>query len=250
VVRIVIGTEPNQFIPQKVLEYSIRANTRADVAIRFETQRENRVGGTNFGFVRFYVPSLFDYAGRAIYLDADQLVFGDVAELERELDGEHAIAVVTRPEGTFGGRPVDVRNQSSVMVLDCGRLRDWDPAHLFDNVIPNGRTPGPGEITYKDFMYLDWVEPAKLQPLDPAWNHFNIVRPDTKLVHFSYVRGQPWKTPSHGLTPVWSDWLRRAMQAGAVTRGDLARAILKRHVHPYFVRFLGAGGRRATAVAV
>jgi len=83
-IRVVIGTEPNQYVPQKVLEYSIRTNTDADVDIRFVHQSEKRMGGTNFGFVRFHVPEIFGFEGRAIYLDADQLVLGDIAELLEE----------------------------------------------------------------------------------------------------------------------------------------------------------------------
>lgn len=202
-IRVVIGTEPNQYVPQKVLEYSIRTNTEAEVDIRFVTQAERRMGGTNFGFVRFHVPEIFGFEGRAIYLDADQLVFGDIAELERQLDGEHAIATVTAPEGTFGGRPVEVANQSSVMVMDCAKLTDWRPDELLKMVVHNKETPGPGQIRYKDFMYLGFVDQKKIQPLDPRWNHFNIIRDDTKLVHFSYVKGQPWKKPSHPLSRTW-----------------------------------------------
>lgn len=234
-ITIIVGTEPNQYVAQKVLEHSIRTNTRADVSIRFVEQKEHRLGGTNFGFVRFYVPRLANYTGRAIYMDADQLVLGDVAELEAALHEPHAIAVVSHPEGTFGGKPVPERHQSSVMVLDCAKLTDWTDA-LFERVVPNADEPGPGQHRYKDFMYLSFVPPALLQPLDPRWNHFNIVRSDTRLVHFSYVRGQPWKTPSHELAPLWRRWLDATIEAGLLTRGEVLRAVLKGHIHPVYIR--------------
>lgn len=237
-VRIVIGTEPSQYVPQKVLEHSIRVNTRSPVDIHFVHQKEKRMGGTNFGFVRFYLPSLFDYSGRAIYMDADQLVLADVAELDAALDGDHAIALVTQPEGMFKGRPVKPGNQSSVMVVDCAKLTDWRPETMFDHIVPNTETPETGQIRYADFMNLTWFDPALIQSLDPRWNHFNIVRDDTKLVHFSHVRAQPWKKPSHELAPTWTEWLKAAMAAGAIRKRELAAEIAKGHIHPTYLRRL------------
>ncbi len=38
-------------------------------------------GRTGFSFSRFQIPKLAGYKGRALYLDADMQVFGDIAEL-------------------------------------------------------------------------------------------------------------------------------------------------------------------------
>ena len=90
---IVIGTDPSQFVAQRVLEYSIRKHTDADIKIVSGRQTQQRLGGTRFGFVRFLVPSLCDYQGTGIYMDADQLVLGDVAELAALLQPPHAIGI-------------------------------------------------------------------------------------------------------------------------------------------------------------
>lgn len=235
-IRVMIGTEPAQRVPQIVLEHSIRTHTSGPVDVCFVQQPGKRVGGTKFGFVRFLVPSLCDYRGRAIYLDADQLVLSDLRSLHDALDAERAIGVVHDLEGTFGGAPVEPRNETSVMVLDCARLSAWNPETLFERVVPNRATPGAGEISYRDFMRLAWVDPATIQHLDPRWNHYNVVRDDTKLVHFSHVREQPWKRPSHALTPFWESWLVRALDAGCLGRGDVVREVLRRHLHPRFLR--------------
>ena len=235
-VRVIIGTEDNQLIPQKVLEYSIRKHTRSPVEVRAVKQSQTRVGGTNFGFVRFLVPQLCGYEGRAIYLDADQLVFTDIEELFRSLDGWHSVALVQDPEGSFGDKQVVKDNQSSVMVLDCEKLTSWDPRTLFERVVPNRAEPGPGQIRYREFMMLKWMDRAELQPLDSRWNHFNIVRDDTKLVHFSHVRSQPWKVVSHPLCALWRRWLREAMRGRFVRRTELLREVLKGHMHLSFLR--------------
>jgi hypothetical protein len=165
-------------------------------------------------------------------------VFGDIRELHDALDEEHAIALVQDPVGEFRDKPVGRHNQTSVMVLDCARLRDWDPATLFERVVPN-RTPlplPPGRMLYREFMKIGWMEPTRLQPLDPVWNHFNVVRPDTKLVHFSNMRTQPWKAPEHQVTDIWESWLHRTVVDGALRRRDVLLAIYRGHLHRHFLR--------------
>lgn len=237
-IRIVIGTEANQLVPQKVLAYSIRKSSRRPVEILPVYQVQARKGGTNFGFVRFTVPGLNGFRGKAIYLDADQLVFSDIGELYDLLDDSHAIALVNRPEGYFGGKPVGSHNQTSVMVLNCEKLKHWDTSKIFENIIPNDQPVAPGQIHYRDFMTLSWEDQGRIQALPPQWNHFNINRPDSKLTHFSFVRAQPWKSPRHALTPLWTKWLREALAENAVTKADVFKAILRRHMHPAFLRVL------------
>ena len=236
-IRVVIGTQSNQYVAQRVLEYSIRKHSAADIEIVPTRQQVGRVGGTRFGFVRFCIPSMFDYEGRAIYMDADQVVLGDVADLHSTLDEDHAVALVQRPEGFFAGRPVEPRNETSVMVLDCNKLKEWDPDHLFEHVVPNRARLRPGQIHYKDFVRLKWIDPALLQALPPSWNHYNIVREDSQLVHFSHVREQPWKRPTHPLTKFWEGWLVEALEAGYLTRQDILREVAKLHLHPRFLRY-------------
>lgn len=235
---VYIGTENDQLIPQKVLEYSIHKTASQPVRVCPVKQEIKRVGGTNFGFVRFLVPKLNGFRGRAIYLDADQLVFTDINQLGQSLDSAHSIALVNQPKGTFGQKPVGQHNQTSVMVLDCEMLQDWNPDTLFDNVVPNRAELAPGQIHYREFMMLSWFDQSKIQPLDPRWNHFNIVEPDSKLTHFSYVRTQPWKNPRHPLTKFWGQWLREAIKSGAITRRELLGEIWRGAVHKYFLRYV------------
>ncbi|MBR0566020.1 hypothetical protein J5J83_07825 [Azoarcus sp. L1K30] len=235
---VYIGTEDDQLIPQKVLEYSIHKNARRPVQVRAVKQEIERVGGTNFGFVRFLVPKLNGYQGKAIYLDADQLVFTDINELADSLDDDHSIALVKEPKGTFGAKAVGQHNQTSVMAMECAKLRDWNPDTMFQNVVPNRAELGEGQIHYRDFMMLTWFDQDRIQPIDPRWNHFNIVEPDSKLTHFSYVRSQPWKNPGHPLTAFWGKWLREAVRAGAVGRLELIKEIWRGAIHKHFLAYL------------
>jgi len=235
---VYIGTEDDQLIPQKVLEYSIYKSSKQPVHVRSVKQDVERVGGTNFGFVRFCVPKLNNFQDKAIYLDADQLVFTDINELADLLDDDHSIALVTKPKGTFGNKPVGQHNQTSVMVLDCAKLYDWNPNTMFNKVVPNRSQLESEEIHYRDFMMLNWFDQSKIQSIDPRWNHFNIVEPDSKLTHFSYVRSQPWRNPSHPLTAFWGKWLRESMKSGAVGRIELLKEIWRGAIHKHFLSYL------------
>lgn len=234
--QVVIGTQPNQYLAERVLEYSIRKSASQPVEIRRVHQDRASIGGTRFGFVRFLVPSLCGYRGRALYLDADQVVIGDIHELAEELRETFAVGVVRKLAGTFAGQPIEERNETSVMVLDCAQLSAWNPEKIFDPVVPNGAALEAGQIHYRDFMRLAWLDPARIQEIDPCWNHYNMVRDDTKLVHFSHVREQPWKRPRHPFTAFWDQWLAETIAAGDLKRSDVLRAVLRRHAHPYFLK--------------
>lgn len=236
--NVYIGTEDSQLIPQLVLEYSIKKNTKKDVCILPVKQEISRVGGTNFGFVRFLVPSMNKYKGKAIYLDADQLVFDDIYNLLNELDDNHSIGLVNRPEGTFGKKPLGQHNQTSVMALNCEKLKAWDPNTMFENVVPNRSKLEGDQIHYRDFMMLADFDERLIQPIDPRWNHFNIKRKDTKLTHFSYVREQPWRNPSHELARFWGKWLSKAIKDKEISRFLILKEIYKGNLHKYFLKYL------------
>lgn len=241
-IRVYVGTEPMQYIPQQVLGDSIRRTTRQPVEVHYCFQNKKRVGGTNFGFVRFMVPFFANYTGKAIYLDADMVVLHDIKDLYDSLPDDAWVNFVRDAEGFFGEKPAVRDNYTSVMVLRCDQLKDWDPETMFDHVVPNKATLKEGEMHYRDFMKLTWFDQSKIAELDPRWNHLNIVRDDTKLIHFTHVASQPWRNPKHRLAEVWEKHLRLAVQSGAVTKKDIIRAILRRHLHPYFFR---AGGEKA-----
>jgi hypothetical protein len=87
-VRVFVGTDRSQALAARVLEYSIkrRASMSVDVVpmcdLPVPTPRDsaNRPR-TGFSFARFLIPSLCAYRGRAIYRDADVLVFDDIVKL-------------------------------------------------------------------------------------------------------------------------------------------------------------------------
>lgn len=136
----------------------------------------------SFTPLRFAPPGLMQYEGRAVVTDPDCFGVGDVAELfDRDMGGK-AIMAVPRP----GHNRRNDYIATSVMLLDCARLRHWDFDQDLDDLFAHR------------FDYIDWIElkredPATIGFLEPEWNDFDRLTPSTKILHTTKRRTQPWK---------------------------------------------------------
>ena len=136
----------------------------------------------SFTPLRFAPPSLMKFEGRAVVTDPDCFGVGDVADLlDRDMGGK-AIMAVPRP----GHNRRDDYIATSVMLLDCGRLRHWD----FDQQLD--------DLFNQRFDYVDWIELKRedrstIGFLQPEWNDFDRLTPNTKILHTTKRRTQPWK---------------------------------------------------------
>lgn len=88
VIRVYVGVDRSQLLAVPVLEYSIKRHTTAKVEVipmldlPVPEPKDPRNGQrTGFSFSRFCIPKLAGYKGKAIYMDADMLVFRDIREL-------------------------------------------------------------------------------------------------------------------------------------------------------------------------
>lgn len=82
--RIFAGFDPRQPVAYNVLQHSILSNSSKPVAITplsLKTLPIKRMGLTEFTYSRYLVPWLCDYAGMALFLDADMVVDFDIADL-------------------------------------------------------------------------------------------------------------------------------------------------------------------------
>jgi hypothetical protein len=137
----------------------------------------------SFTPVRFAIPGLLGYEGLAVVTDPDVFAVGDVAELfRRDLEGK-AIWCTPRP----GYSKITDPLATSVMLLDCTRLKHWRFAEQLE------------KLWRHEVDYLDWIN-LRLESLDtigllePEWNDFDRLTPRTKLLHNTKRRTQPWKT--------------------------------------------------------
>lgn len=221
-IRIFVGCSPAERIPANVLAHSIRrhATPGREVEVRFlhECTRPlppitvtDARPRTNFSYQRFCIPEACGFEGRGIYLDSDQLVFADIAEL---FDAP-------MPDGVnvLSACPIGLPHQnSSVMVIDCAKT-PW----RIDDLIARINAGGSGALTYSQLMRLEnigvkWA-PA---PGDHQWNCLDTWTPRTKLLHFTDMGKQPWlNRKPHPLAKLWFD-AKADMEAAAAQKVSAA----------------------------
>jgi hypothetical protein len=129
--------------------------------------------------LRFLVPQLMNYQGIAILTDPDIFATSDIYELMTcDMAGK---AILSRK---FGG---DKGYNSSVMLLDCSKLRHWKWEEMIDQVFSK-------RVDLQDFIALKSEDPDNLGEIAEEWNHYDKLTKQTKLLHNTRQITQPWKT--------------------------------------------------------
>ena len=134
----------------------------------------------SFTTLRFMPPELMGYQGRAVVVDPDVFAVGDVWELlDRDMEGA---ALMCRPR--TGAR--HKRGHSSVMLLDCAKLTHWKWEAQFNDMFAFTRD-------YMDWMGLKLEPKSSIGYLENEWNDLDKLTSQTKMIHNTHRRTQPWK---------------------------------------------------------
>ncbi len=203
---VFIHTNERQWLGALVAEYSLRRNSvnAENFEVRFIHTRDYDFlcrkegetflrGGTtrvwhmndlqSFTPLRFMPPKLMNYRGRAVVIDPDVFAVGDINELlQRDMAGA---AIMGRRRSGKPGKQSQVA--TSVMLLDCAQLTHWDAERDFDALFRF-------EKDYKDWMVLAYEDVAGIGDLESCWNDFDNLDANTRLLHNTKRRTQPWKT--------------------------------------------------------
>lgn len=164
--RIFVGIDTRQPIAFHVLCSSIQRLSSKPVAITpllLDQLPIERRGQTDFTFSRFLVPYLCDYEGKAVFMDSDMLLRGDIAELFA-LGSDHAVSMVHfKDELAF--------ERTSLMLFNCDLCKKLTPMVIEDEK--------------KDPRHIEWADSVGSLPSE--WNHLvGYTEPqDAKLVHFT-----------------------------------------------------------------
>ena len=227
-IRVYAGALEAQTLAVKVLEYSIRRHAsmtvevfplyRADIEVPMPRDPQNEPR-TPFSFQRFLIPQLTGYRGRAIYLDSDMQVFGDLRQLwTMPFDGADLLAA--RSSDKANRQP-----QFSVMVLDCDRLH-WEISEIIS------RLDG-GDLTYESLMHEMSVAAEVSSGIGPEWNsleHYDEGR--TALVHYTDMTKQPWVSMANPLGYLWFRSLLDSIANGFVTVDEVKSQVACGWVRP------------------
>jgi hypothetical protein len=262
-VRIFVGTEPKAEIARKVLECSINRRTDAAVEIvpmigpKWEYPTAGIKVGTGFSLRRWMIPEYCGWHGRAIYMDADQLVFSDVWDLWTKPD-QHpqagASVWCTYQHDKYNEK--FTAPQSSVMVIDCAAAKDEGGWHI-DRVL--ALLQGADRDTYARFMHCEaptsrpakrewWTKVAPVK-IGVEWNSLNVfAEGKTKLLHYTKEPEQPWYKPDHPHAMRWKMEFQIALNLGYITADEIRDAIKKYNVkedwrgtnglHPDYIEYI------------
>lgn len=144
----------------------------------------------SFTPLRFAPPELMGYSGRAVLTDPDIFAVGDIWELlTRDMAGHSLLSRMrSGPKGL-----IDKMWASSVMLLDCAKLKHWDVERGFREMFEGTRD-------YQHWVGLKMEEQDSIGVLESEWNDFDRFTTKTRMLHNTKRRTQPWKA---GLPPDW-----------------------------------------------
>lgn len=144
----------------------------------------------SFTPTRFMPPELMNFEGRAVVIDPDIFACADIWELlNHDMQGK---AIMCRMRSGPKGL-IDRCYASSVMLLECDKLTHWQPEKQFNAMFDD------------DFDYQPWIclkneDPDSIGFFDKHWNDFDTFSTETKMLHTTRRKTQPWKT---GLPTDW-----------------------------------------------
>jgi hypothetical protein len=213
--RVFIGYEPKQPLAYTVLHHSIVRNSSVPVSITpliLSQLPLKRRGLTEFTYSRFLVPWLCEFRGTALFLDADMVVTGDIAELFK-LCGMKSVYVM-QDQARF--------EWASAMLFNCGACKNLTPTFV--------------ENPENKMFDLEWA--VSVGELPKEWNHcVGYTDPvESKLYHFTQgipcfyeTRGleeddiweQEWQHAKHSVS--WKELMGKSIHAEPVLSRMLER---------------------------
>jgi len=199
-INVCIGYDSKEKVAFNVLAYSILRNSTKPVSItpiylpnlRDDFVRErNNLSSTEFSFSRFIVPHLMNYKGWAVFMDCDQLMLGDIAELWRLRDDKYAVQLckhdyTPKEDKKFLGQvqtKYEKKNWSSFMLMNCNKCHELTPDYV------NSATG----LQLHQFKWLESEELIGELPLE--WNWL-VDEPGyntkSKVNNIHFTKGGPW----------------------------------------------------------
>lgn len=184
-IKVFVGTSQlgmGDEIAEKTLEYSLKKHSSLPlecIFMRNDNDPDNPFSGFNckswatpFSGLRWAIPEVCNFKGRAIYMDVDQLSVHDIAELW-DIDMQ-------------GKQVAQISGRSCVMLLDCEKLKSI--------CVPIADLKKDSKSHM--LMYRRMRE-SNILKIDPRWNNLDgrgAKGPeDIYHLHFTHMASQPWK---------------------------------------------------------
>jgi hypothetical protein len=135
----------------------------------------------NFTPLRFLAAELMNFEGRALVIDPDVFANVDASPLfEMDMRGKSILARKIRSNNSHYWA-------SSVMLLDCAKLKHWKWQEDFQKLFTFERD-------YRSWMNLEYEDQSSIGELEKRWNDFDHLDNETCFLHTTSRITQPWKT--------------------------------------------------------
>lgn len=217
--RVYINADESQMLAAAVLARGIRDFATTPVAITIlKNPPLPRVRNPQCwprnprALTRFLVPELAGFQGRALFLEADMLIRGDVAELVSLALDRCQVAVLQNPKSS-GWEP-------SLQVINCQRA-DWQIERIMQG-LDEGRYTSDELIgslaNVQDSNEIAEQIPTAWQPI------YDQPSAATQVHRFRDPKHQPWRQEFEN-SPAWAEIFRRAIAMGDVTVDDVYDAV-------------------------
>lgn len=132
---------------------------------------------------RFMPPELMGYKGKAIVVDPDIFAVTDIMDLfNMDMEGK-SVRLVHKPKKDGSGFDL----MTSVMLMDCEKLTHWKVEETFRKMFK-------AEVDYVDWLQMKTEDRSSIGDLPREWNNFDILTPETKMLHTTRRETQPWKS--------------------------------------------------------
>lgn len=235
-IQIYVGTDRSQRIGVQVLEHSIALHTQRPFQLHSlehvvlpEPKDKRQLARTGFSFSRFAIPELAGKQGKAIYMDADMLVFADIAALwDIPMNGHKMLIQSDVISDRWGAAWLRARRrpkQTAVCVLDCEHL-DWQAEAIIAGL--------DGQYTYKELMselcILQEHELGYLVP--PEWNSLEYWDSSTCNLHYTDMQTQPWVSALNRNGYLWVASLQQMLMQGALSREEIEKEVELGYARP------------------
>ena len=250
-IRIFIGSSPGNYVEERVLVHTLQKYSTSPLEINvingatgsvtFSNGKVKRLpanlvgrvsGATAFSTARYAIPEWCNYRGKAIYCDSDQVVVTDISELWNfDLSGCAVAAVPVKrarcsaqfAESFLKRLMVSEDNYylTSVMLIDCAATHKWNLATIIDRLDENQHSYT--EMMFLGKRFIDQFE-TRVKDLPSEWNHMDILLPDTKLIHFTDLTSQPWRSHINPVAATWEKYFLETIDRGVLSLADIDQA--------------------------
>jgi hypothetical protein len=195
--RVFIGHDRREGVAVNVLADSIQAQASRPVLIGqvrlsqlqgIYRRPQHPLQSTDFSFSRFLVPWLTGFEGWSLFIDADMLCLGDIAELWDLRDERYAVQVVQHEHHCEIGRKFQEMPQTPY------RRKNWSSLMLFNGPRCRALTPEwVNQASGLELHQFQWLSDGEIGALPPEWNVLVGVQPvpaQARILH--YTLGGPW----------------------------------------------------------